>query len=127
MPPEFFAHSSGTSQVADLAGKAPMTLAPLVSQMTQIPQYSTSTTARLVTVNFQMPTFQIPNANSSTDPLPTQHRFMTQIGYVNPTMTANYQPLARPALMIANNGWTGQFVFPHVTQQNHQATGFQHG
>jgi hypothetical protein len=42
-------------------------------------------------------------------------------------MTVNYQPSAGPALMIANNGWTGQFVFPHVTQQNHQAAGFQQG
>ena len=37
MPPELFANSSGTSQVADLVGKAPMTLAPLVSPMTQNP------------------------------------------------------------------------------------------
>jgi len=37
MPPEFFANSSETSQVTDLAGKAPMTSAPLVSPMTQIP------------------------------------------------------------------------------------------
>jgi hypothetical protein len=36
MPPEFFAKSSGTSLVADLAGKAPMTSAPPVSSMTQI-------------------------------------------------------------------------------------------
>ena len=52
---------------------------------------------------------------------------MTQTGYVNPAMTANYQPSAGPAPMNANNGWTGQFVFPHVTQQNHQAMGFQQG
>ena len=37
MPPDFFANSSRTSQVADLAGKAPMTSAPPVSPMTQIP------------------------------------------------------------------------------------------
>jgi len=37
MPPEFFANSSGTSQVTDLAGKAPMTSAPLVLPMNQIP------------------------------------------------------------------------------------------
>jgi len=72
-----------------------------------------------------MPTFQMPNANSSIDPLPTQQRFMTQTGYVNPAMIANYQQSAGPVPMNANNGWTGQFVFPHVTQQNHQATGFQ--
>jgi len=52
---------------------------------------------------------------------------MTQAGYVNPAMTANYQPLVGLALMNANNGWTGQFIFPHVTQQNHQAVGFQQG
>ena len=57
MPPEFFANSSRTSQVTDLVGKAPMTSAPLVSTMTQIPQYYTTTTARPATGNFQMPTF----------------------------------------------------------------------
>ena len=36
MPLEFFANSSGTCQVVDLAGKAPMTSAPPVSPMTQI-------------------------------------------------------------------------------------------
>jgi len=107
MPPDFFANSSGTSQVADLAGKAPITSTPLVSPMTQNPQYSTTTTARPVIGNFQMPTFQIPNANSSADPLPTHQRFMTQTGYVNPAMTVNYKPSAGPAPMNANNGWTG--------------------
>jgi len=53
----FVANSSGTSQVADLEGKAPMTSAPLVLPMTQIPQYSTTTTTRPVTGNFQMPMF----------------------------------------------------------------------
>jgi len=52
MPPEFFANGSGTSQVADLAGKAPMTSAPPVSPMTQILQYSTTTTVRPVIGNF---------------------------------------------------------------------------
>jgi len=37
MPREFFANSSGTSQVTDTVGKAPMLSAPLVSPMTQIP------------------------------------------------------------------------------------------
>jgi len=64
MPLEFFANGSGTSQVADLVGKAPMTSAPPVSLITRIPQYSTTTTIRPVTGNFQMPTFQIPNANA---------------------------------------------------------------
>jgi len=57
MPPDFFANSSGTSQVADVTGKAPMTLAPPVSPMTQNPPYSTTTTVRPVTRNFQMLTF----------------------------------------------------------------------
>jgi len=109
-------------KVADLARKAPTTSAPPVSPMTQNPQYSTTTTARPITGNFQMPTFQIPNA--SVDPLPTHQRFMTQTGYVNPMMTPNYQPSAGPAPMNANNEWTGQFVFPQMTQQNHQAAGF---
>jgi len=72
MPPEYFTNGSRTSQVTDLAGKAPMTSAPPVSPMTRIPQYSTSTTARPATGNFQMPTFQMPNANSSANPLPNQ-------------------------------------------------------
>jgi hypothetical protein len=105
MPPDFFASSSGTSQVADVTGKAPMTSAPPVSPMTQNPQYSTTTTVRPVTANFQMPTFQMPNA--STDPLPTHQRFMTQAGYVNPIMTPNYQPSAGPTSMNTNNGWIG--------------------
>jgi len=107
MPPDFFANSSGTSQVDNLAGKAPMTSVPPFLPMTQIPQYSTTTTARPITRSFQMPTFQMPNANSSADPLSSQQRFMTQTGYVNPEMIANYQPSAGPAPMNANNGWTG--------------------
>jgi len=51
MPPDFGANSSGTSQVADVTGKAPMTSAPLVSPMTQNPQYSTTSTARPFTGN----------------------------------------------------------------------------
>jgi len=107
MPSDFFVNSSRTSQVADVAGKALMTSAPPVLPMTQNPQYSTTTTARPVTRNFQMPTFQIPNANSLTDPLLMQQRFMTQTGYVNLAMTTNYQPSAGPAPMNANNGWIG--------------------
>jgi len=68
MPLEFFVDGSGTSQVTDLAGKTPMTSAPPVSPMTQIPHYPTTTTARPVTGNFQMPTFQMPNANSLANP-----------------------------------------------------------
>ena len=52
MPPDFLANSSGTSQVADMTSKAPMTSAPPVSPMTQNPQYSTTTTARPLTGNF---------------------------------------------------------------------------
>ena len=118
----FFTNSYGTSQVADLAGKAPKTSAPPVSPMNQNPQYSTTTTARPITGNFQMPTFQMPNAWA--DPLPIHQRFMTQAGYVYPMMTPNYQSSAAPASMNANNGWTEQFVFPQMTQQNHQAVGF---
>jgi hypothetical protein len=44
-----------------------MTSAPPVSLMTQIPQYSTTTTVRPIFGNFQMPTFQTPNANASAD------------------------------------------------------------
>jgi hypothetical protein len=83
--------------------------------MTQNHHYSTTTTARHVTGNFQMPTFQTPNANASASLLPTQQRFMTQAGYVNPAMTANYQPSAGPTPMNANNGWTGQLLFPQMT------------
>jgi len=72
-----------------------------------------------------MPTFQIPTA--SADPLPTHQTFITQTGYVNPVMIPNYQPSAGPTPMNVNNGWTGQFVFPQVAQQNHQATRFQQG
>jgi len=69
----------------------------------------------------------VPNANSSANPLPTQQRFVTHTSYVNPTTMLNYQPSAGPTPMIGNNGWTGQLVFPHATQQNHQAAGFQQG
>jgi len=74
-----------------------------------------------------MPMFQMPNANSLTNPLPTQQRFVTQTGYANPAMTTNYQPSAGPMPMNANNGWIEQLFFPHVTQQNHLAAGFQQG
>jgi len=117
MPPEFFAVSSGLSQVSGTAGKAPVPSAPLVSPMTQVPQYATSTTMRPMPGGFQMPSFQVPNASSSVYSLPTQQRtltmnrpvaqFMSQASYVNPAMTANDQPLASFVLMNANNGWLG--------------------
>ena len=111
--------------MADMIGKAPMTLAPPVSPMTQNLQYSTTTTARPFTGNSKMPVFQMPNA--SADPLPTHQRFMTQTGYVNLMMIPNYQPSAGPTPVNVNNGWTEQFVFPQMAQRNHQATGFQQG
>jgi len=105
MPPEFMPNSSGTSQAANMTGKAPMASAPPSSPMTQNPQYSTTTTARPFTGNSQAPTLQMPNA--STDPMPTQQRFMTQPGYVNSMMMPNYQSSAGPTPMNVNNGWTG--------------------
>jgi len=125
MPPEFMANSSGTSQAANTTGKAPMASAPPSSPMTQNPQYSTTTAARPFTGNSQVLTFQMPIA--SADPMPTQQRFMTQPGYVNSMMMPNYQSSAGPMPMNVNNGWIGQFVFPHTPQQNHQAVGFQQG
>ena len=112
MPPEFMANSYGMSQVADMTGKAPMASTPPVSPMTKNPQYSTTTTTRLFTGNSQIPTFQMPNA--STDPMPTQQRFTTHLGYVNSMMMFNYQSSAGLTPMNVNYGWTGQFVFPQM-------------
>jgi len=94
----------GTSQVADVTGMAPMASAPPSSPMTQNPQYTTTTTARPFTRNSQAPTFQMPNA--STDPMPTQQRFMTQPGYANSMMMPNYQSSAGPMPINVNSGWT---------------------
>jgi len=127
MPPEFLGNNSGLSQAPDTAGKTPMPLAPLVSLMTQVPQYSMTTTAWLVAGNFKMPLFQVPNASSSTNPLPTQQRFMSQARYVNPVVTANYQPSTRFVPMNANNGCSRQLPFQHTAQQNHQVAGVQQG
>jgi len=102
MPPEFMRNSSGTSQAANMTGKAPMASAPPSSPMTQNPQYSTTTTARPFTGNSQAPTFQMPNA--SADPMPMKQRFMTQPGYVNSMMMPKYQPSAGPTPMNVNNG-----------------------
>ena len=52
---------------------------------------------------------------------------MSQAGFVNPAMTTNYPLSASLMLMNANNGWTGQLVFPHTTQKNHQVAGVQQG
>jgi len=52
---------------------------------------------------------------------------VAQTGHANPAMTTNYQPSAGHMPMNANNGWTEELFFPHMTQQNHQAAGFQQG
>ena len=101
MPPEMVLKTPGTSQTADMRGKAPMASAPPNMSMNQSPQYTTTTTARPYTGNSQAPTFQMPNA--STDSMPTQQRFMTQQGYVNSMMVPNYQTSAGPLPMNANN------------------------
>jgi hypothetical protein len=106
MPPEMMAKTPGTSQVADITGKAPLASAPPNLPMNQSPQYTTTTTARPYTGNSQAPTFQMPNA--SADPMLMQQRFMTQPGYVNSMMTPNYQSSAGPMPMNTNSGWTGQ-------------------
>ena len=110
MPPELMARSPGTSQVADVTGKAPMASAPRNTPMNQNPQYSTTATARPFTRNSKAPTFQMPNA--SADPMLMQQRFMTQPGYVNSMMMPNYHSSAGPTPMNVNSGWTGKFVFP---------------
>ena len=122
MPPNLMAKTLGTSQVADLTGKAPMASVPPNPPMNQSPQYTTTTTARPYTGNFQVPTFQMPNA--SADSMPTQQRFMTQPGYVNSMMMPNYQSSVGLMPMNPSSGWTGQLVFPQLPQQNHQAPGF---
>ena len=87
MPPELMVKTPGTSQVADVIGKAPIALAPPNPPMNQSPQYTPTTTARPYTGNSQAPTFQMPNA--SADLMLTQQRFMTQPGYVNSMMMPN--------------------------------------
>jgi len=57
MPPEMMLKTLGTSQVADVTGKAPMASAPPNLPMNQSPQYTTTTTARPYTGNSQAPTF----------------------------------------------------------------------
>jgi len=65
--------------------------------------------------------------NASTDSMPMQQRFMTQPGYVNSMMMPNYQSSVGPMPMNANSGWPRQQLFSQMSQQNHQATGFQQG
>ena len=75
MPPEVMLKTLGTSQVADMTRKAPVTSAPPNLPMNQSPQFTMTTIARPYTRNSQFPTFQMPNA--SVDSMPTQQRFMT--------------------------------------------------
>ena len=123
--PRIHGKSPRTSQVADVTGKAPMVSAPPNPSMNQSPPYTTTTTARPYTENSQAPTFQMPNA--SADSMPTQQRFMTQPGYVNSKMVPHYQSSTGPMPMNTNSGWIGQFLFPQMPQQNHQAVRFQQG
>jgi len=57
MPPEMMAKTLGTSQVADVIGKAPMASAPPNPPMNQSRQYTTTTTTRPYTGNSEAPTF----------------------------------------------------------------------
>jgi len=125
MPLELTLKTPSVSQTADVRGKAPMASAPPNMSMNQSPQYTTTTTTWPYTGNSQAPTFQMPNA--SADSVPTQQRFMTQSGFVNSMMMPNYQTSVGSMLMNANSGWPGQQVFPQMSQQNHQAIGFQQG
>jgi len=125
MPPEMMLKTPGTSQTADMRGKAPMASAPPNLPMNQSPQYTTTTTTRPYTGNSQAPMFQMSNASAVS--MPTQQRFMTQPGYVNSMMMPNFQSSAGFMLMNANSGWTWQPVFPQMPQQSHQAVGFQQG
>jgi len=63
MPLEMMVKTPGTSQVADMTGKAPMASAPPNPPMNQSPQYTKTTTARPYTGNSQAPTFEMPNAS----------------------------------------------------------------
>jgi len=57
MPPEYSLRAPGTSQAADMRGKAPMASAPSNMPMNQSPQYTTTTTTRPYTGNSKAPTF----------------------------------------------------------------------
>jgi len=105
MPLEPTLKIPGTSQTADVRGKAPMASTPPNMPMNQSPQYTTTTTARPYTGNSQAPMFQMPNA--SADSVPTQQRFMNQSGYVNSMTIPNYQSSAWSMPMNINNGWPG--------------------
>jgi hypothetical protein len=139
MPPELSAINSRLSQVFDIAGKAPVLLAASVSPMTQVPQYTTSTTVQPTSGGFQVPSFQVPNTSPLASLLPIQQKapamsqpgvqFMPQAGYANcyPTMSASYQPSASFIPMSSNNGWSGQLPIQHAVQQNYQVAGIQQG
>jgi hypothetical protein len=72
MPPELSAINSGLPQVFDAAGKAHVSWAAPVSPMTQVPQYTTSTTVQPTSGGFQVPSFQAPNTSPSASLLPMQ-------------------------------------------------------
>jgi hypothetical protein len=55
MPLESSTFNRGLSQVFDAAEKAP--ISSVVSPITQVPQYATSTTVQPTPVGFQMPLF----------------------------------------------------------------------
>jgi hypothetical protein len=74
MPPELSTINSGLPQVFDAAGKAVVSSAIPVSPMTQVPQYTTSTTVQLTSGGFQVPSFQAPNTSPSASLLPMQQK-----------------------------------------------------
>jgi hypothetical protein len=101
MPQGLSAINSGLPQVFDTAGKAVVSSAAPVSLMTQVPQYTTSTTVQPISGGFQVPSFQAPNTSSSASLLPMQQKapamsqpgvqIMPQASYANcyPTMSAS--------------------------------------
>jgi hypothetical protein len=128
MPLELSAINSGLPQVFDTAGKAPISSAAPISPMTQVPQYTTSTTVQPTLGGFQVPSFQAPNTSPSASLLPMQQKapamsqprvqIMPQASYANcyPTMSASYQPSASFMPMSSNNGWSGQLPVQHAVQ-----------
>ena len=103
MPPEFMAKNSGTSQAADVTGKAPMASAPPGPPMTQNPSILQLLLQDLLLGILKCQCSRC--LNGSADLMSMQQRFMTQPGYVNSMMIPNYQSSAGPTLMNVNNGW----------------------
>jgi len=54
-------------------------------------------------------------------------QFMSQVGDVNPAMSANYQPSTSFVPVNVNNGWSGKLPTQHTVQQNHEIVGIQQG